>query len=159
MEIINRSRSAIEPQSRVIEESLANFTAYLTNFDAFSQQENDEAQVHLVSTANNLLSEENEADSDVVFEESPTLPAYSLLVTLISDNELILKQSQLLNKVCSWEKKYVQNKPRPHPLEGEQLHFLTDDAGCGNSFIMRLMHQSSTKTLFYKNALLDKPKH
>ena len=54
MDIINRNRSVMEPFSEIVEEALANLTAHLTNLDAFSQQENDEVQAELASTANDL---------------------------------------------------------------------------------------------------------
>ena len=54
MDIINRNRSVMEPFSEIVEEALANLTAHLTNPDAFSQQENDEVQAALASTANEL---------------------------------------------------------------------------------------------------------
>ena len=70
------------------------------------------------STANDLLDQEDETDSTVLFEESSLLPSYTAPV-LMSDNELNSKiqllnkkQRKLFNKVQSWAKKYVQNKSR-----------------------------------------------
>ena len=41
----------------------------------------------------------------------------------------------------------------------EPLHiFLTGDAGCAKSFLMKVMSQSLTKILSYGNVSLDKPK-
>ena len=69
------------------------------------------------------------------------------------------KQHTLFNKVQSWAKKYVRNKSRADRLEHEPLHiFLTGNAGCGKSFLMRVIYQSSTKTLSYGSTLVDKPK-
>ena len=36
--------------------------------------------------------------------------------------------------------------------------FLTGDAGCGKSFLMKVMYQSLTKFFSYGNVSLDKPK-
>ena len=96
MDIINRNRSVMEPYSEIVEEASANLTAHLKNPDAFSQQENDEVQAELASTADDLLDQEDEADSDVLFEESSLLPSYTVPV-LMSDNELNSK-IQLLNQ-------------------------------------------------------------
>ena len=68
MDIINRNRSIMEPFSEIVEEALANLTAHLTNPDAFSQQENDEVQAELASTANDLLDQEDETDSNFFLE-------------------------------------------------------------------------------------------
>ena len=40
----------------------------------------------------------------------------------------------------------------------EPLHiFLTSNAGCGKSFLMKMLYQSLTKILSYGNVSLDKP--
>ena len=125
MDVINRNRSLMEPFSEIVEEALANVTAHLTTSDAFSQQENDEVQAELVSSANDLLDQKDETDSNLLFEEFSLLPSYTGPI-LMSDNELnpekhLLNQKQrkLFNKVQSWSKKYVQNKSRADPLEHE----------------------------------------
>ena len=120
MNIVNRNRLAIEPFIEIVEEALENLTAYLTNPDAFSQQENYENQAKLTSTANDLLDQEDETDSNLLFEESSLLPSYPALI-LMSDNKLNLKynysikSSVLFKNVQSWAKKYVQNKSRADP--------------------------------------------
>ena len=43
------------------------------------------------------------------------------------------------------------------PLEPFHI-FLTGNAGCGKSFLMKVLHQSLTKILSYGNVSLDKPK-
>ena len=165
MDIINRNRFVMEPFSEIVEEVLANLTANLTNPDAFSQQENDEVRAGLASTANDLLNQEDETDSNLLFEESSLLPSYTAPI-LMSDNGLnskiqLLNQKQrkLFNKVQSLAKKYVQNKLTADPLEHEPLHmFLTGNAVCGKSLLMRLIYQSLTKILSYRSILVDKPK-
>ena len=165
MDIINRNRSIMEPFSEIVEEALANLTAHLTSPDAFSQQENDEVQAELASNANDLLDQEDETDSNLLFEESSLLPSYTAPI-LMPHNELSSKiqllnqkQHKLFNKVQSWEKKYVRNKSRADPLEHEPLHiFLKGNAGCGKSFLMRVIYQSLTKTLSYGSTLVEKSK-
>ena len=164
MDIINRNRSVVKPFSEIAEEALTNLSAHLTNPDAFSQQENDKVQAEFAN-ANDLLDQENETDSDLFFEESSLLPPYTAPI-LLSDNELnskvqLLNQNQrkLSNKVQSWAEKYVRNKSRADPLEHELLHiFLTGNAGCGKSFLMRVICQSLAKTLSYGSTLVNKPK-
>ena len=114
MDIINRNRSIMEPFSEIVEEALANLIVHLPNPDAFSQQENDEVQAELASTANDLLDQEDETHSNLLFEESSLLPSYTAPI-LMSDNELnskiqLLNQKQrkLFNKVQTWAKKHVQ---------------------------------------------------
>ena len=165
MDIVNRNRFVTEPFIEIVEEALANLTAHLTNPDAVSQQENDEVRAELASTANDLLDQEDETDSNLLFEESSLLPSYTAPI-LMSDNELnskkqLLNQKQLklFNKIQSWAKKYVQNKLTADPLEYEPLHiFLTGNAVCGKSLLMRLIYQSLTKILSYRSILVDKPK-
>ena len=164
MDIINRNGSVVKPFSEIAEEALANLSAHLANPDAFSQQENDRVQAEFAN-ANDLLDQENETDSDLFFEESSLLPSYTAPI-LMSDNELdskiqLLNQNQrtLSNKVQSWAEKYVRNKSRADPLEHELLHiFLTCNAGCGKSFLMRVIYQSLAKTLSYGSTLVKKPK-
>ena len=86
----------MEPYADIAKQALANLNADLTNLDAFSQQEDDEVQVELASTANDLLDQENETNSDVLFEESLPLLSYTAPI-LVSDNELHSK-IHLLNQ-------------------------------------------------------------
>ena len=86
----------MEPYADITEQVLANLNADLTNPDAFSQQEDDEVQVELTSTANDFLDQENETDSDVLFEEPLPLSSYTAPI-LVSDNELHSK-IHLLNQ-------------------------------------------------------------
>ena len=165
IDIINRKRSIMEPFSEIVEEALANLTAHLTNPDAFSQQENDEVQAELASTANDLLDQEDETHSNLLFEESSLLPSYTAPI-LMSDNELnskiqLLNQKQrkLFNKVQSWQSSMFQNKLRADPLKHEPLHiFLIGNASCRKSLLVRVIYQSVTKLLSYGSTLEDKPK-
>ena len=95
----------------------------MTNPDAFSQQENDEVQAELASTANDLLDQEDETHSNLLFEESSLLPSYTAPI-LMSDNELnskiqLLNQNQrkLFKEVKS--KEVCSNKSKADPLEHE----------------------------------------
>ena len=64
--------------------------------NAFSQKESDKVLAELVLTANDLLDQENETDSDVLFEESSPLPSCTAPILML-DNKLNSK-IQLLNK-------------------------------------------------------------
>ena len=79
MDIINRNRSVMETFREIVEEALANLIAHLTNPDASSQQENDEVQAELTSTANDLLDQEDETESNLLFEEASLLPSYTAI--------------------------------------------------------------------------------
>ena len=134
----------MEPFSEIVEEALANLIVHLPNPDAFSQQENDEVQAELASNANDLLDQEDETDSNLLFEESSLLPSYTAPI-LMPHNELSSK-IQLLNQ-------------KQHKLFNKvQSLFLKGNAGCGKSFLMRVIYQSLTKTLSYGSTLVEKSK-
>ena len=99
MDIINRNRSLMEPFIEIVEEALANVTAHLTTSDAFSQQENDEVQVELVSSANDLLDQKDETDRNLLFEEFSLLLSYTGPI-LMSDNELNPKKTFTQSKAA-----------------------------------------------------------
>ena len=75
---------------------MANLNTYLPYLNAFSQKENDKVLAELVMTANDLLDQENETNSDVLFEESSPFPSCTAPILML-DNELNSK-IQLLNK-------------------------------------------------------------
>ena len=58
--------------------------------------------------------------------------------------------------VQSWEKKSIKTKLMPDVQPLERLHiFLTGNAGCDKSFLMKVLYQSLTKILSYENVLSD----
>ena len=94
----------------------------------------------------------------MLLEETPFIGNYSTPI-LIPDDELNCKirslnyeQRKLFDIVQGWAKHYVKSK-------SFSLHILlTSDAGCGKSFLMKVMYQSLTKIFSYRNMSLDKPK-
>ena len=87
------------------------------------------------------------------------LPLYQLSELDAMIRSLNEKQRQLFNILQSWAKERVKNKPVLYRLIIEPLHiFLTGNAGCGKSFLMKVIHQALTKTLFYGNSSVDKTK-
>ena len=83
------------------------------------------------------------------------MPDYELNAMIRSLNH---KQRTLFNIVHSWAKQYVKSSVLS--LQNlEPFHiFLTGNAGCGKSFLMKVLYQSLTKTLSYGNMSVDKPK-
>ena len=79
-------------------------------------------------------------------------------------NELIRKlnieQKNAFDKIHEWTKSYIQNMSLGSAKSYiEPLHvFLTGNAGCGKSFLMKIIYQAVTKALSYENSTLDKPK-
>ena len=71
------------------------------------------------------------------------------------------KQCQLFNNVHSWAKNVLKIQSlNPHTFEKtKRLHiFLTGNAGCGKSFLMKVIYQPLTKTLSYGAVVIKKPK-
>ena len=153
----------MEPYSDMVEEALSNLHSQLVNPAPFGQQENHDIQAEL---NDNLLDYiENHSDDEAVFlDDISSLPAYTT-PTLMPDCELNAmirslnyKQRTLFNIVHSWAKQYVKSSVLS--LQNlEPFHiFLTGNAGCGKSFLMKVLYQSLTKTLSYGNVSVDKPK-
>ena len=88
---------------------------------------------------------------------SPTLiPDIGLNAMIRSLNH---RQRALYNIVHSWAKQCIKSNLASTLVNMEPLRiFLTGNAGCGKSFLMKVLYQSLTKTLSYGNVSLDKPK-
>lgn len=165
MDIINRNKSIMKPFGEIVEQALLILHTHVVNANLFSQQENDEVVAKLSATGSSLVEhDENLTDDATIFEESSSLPTYTVLV-LMPDSELDAKirslnkkQRQLFNILQSCAKQHVKNKSVSYPSVIKPLHiFLTGDAGCGKSFLMKVIYQALTKTLSYRNSLVDKP--
>ena len=162
LDVINRNKSNMEPYCEVVDQALSNLTLEVTNPDAFSRQENDEVQQELANVATDLLLDEPVADDAVIFDDV-SIPAYTAPVIMpdIELNSMIrslnVKQRKLFDIVQSWAKTYVKNMSVQLQLPIEPLHiFLTGNAGCGKSFLMKLLYHSLTKTFACAN--VEKPK-
>ena len=84
------------------------------------------------------------------------MPDYELNAMIRSLNH---KQRTLFNIVHSWAKQYVKSRSALSRQNLEPLYiFLTGNAGCGKSFLMKVLYQSLTKTLSYGSVSVDKPK-
>ena len=109
--------------------------------------------------------DENLTDDATIFEESSSLPTYVVPV-LMPGSELNVKirsfnekQQQLFNILQSWTKQHIKNKSVSYPSITEPLHiFLSGDAGCGLSFLTKVIYQALTKTLSYGISSVDKTK-
>ena len=164
LNVINRNNSVMEPYSDMVEEALSNFRSQLLNPDPFGQQENHDVQAEL---NDNLVDDiENHSDDKAVFlDDTSSLPT-NTTPTLMPDCELNAmisslnhKQRTLFNTVHSCAIQYVKSRSALSRQNLEPLYiFLTGNAGCGKSFLMKVLYQSLTKTLSYGNMSVDKPK-
>ena len=101
----------------------------------------------------------------MLLEDTPIIASYTT-PTLIPDDELNCKirffsyeQNKLFDTVQGWEKCYVKSKSFSPLTVVDILHnFLTGAPGCGKPFSMKVMYQSLTKILSYRNVSVDKPK-
>ena len=163
MKIVSRNKRIIEPYGGMIEHaSFSKLLSHLTNPDAFSQQENDQVEEERATVANDMF---DEHDTVVTLEENFPIPAYTAPI-LMSDDELTFmirylncQQYELFHIDQSWAKQYVKTKSLSNQFVLEPLKiFLTRDAGCGKSFLMKFVYTALTKTLSYQIASIEKPK-
>ena len=166
MDIINRNKTIMEPFGEIVDQALSNLRSDVTNPDSFSQHENDEVQAEVAAVINDMLEDESfTADAVLLDDSSLNIPSYTAPV-LIPDNEisskirsLNRKQRELFDMLQTWAKKSIKIILMSDAQPLEPLHiFLTGNAGCGKSFLMKVLHQSLTKILSYGNVSLDKPK-
>ena len=65
----------------------------------------------------------------------------------------------IVNTVLTWAKKNIKNKSACNLSTLKPLHiFLTGNAGCGKSFLMKVIYQTLTKIFSYGSVSVDKPK-
>ena len=68
------------------------------------------------------------------------------------------KQREVFDIVHEWAKHSVKNLSSVSTSVIETLHiFVTGNAGCGKSFLTKVLYHSLTKTFSYRNPELDKP--
>ena len=145
----------MEPYGDMVEKALLNLHCEVVTPDPFGQQENDDL----------LEDDESISDGPSFTSDTSNLPMYTS-PTLIPDIELNAmmrslnhRQRALYNIVHSWAKQCIKSNLASTLVNMEPLQiFLTGNAGCGKSFLMKVLYQSLTKTLSYGNISLDKPK-
>ena len=168
IDIINRNKPTIEPFSELVDQALLSVHSDIQSHDAFSQQENDDVYEQMSSTVDSFLdNSEDPTESAAVLDEAVYAPVYSG-PSLMPDSELNSnvpkrnqKQRQLFDIVHSWAKNVLKSRSlNPNTSEKiKPLHvFLTGNAGCGKSFLMKVIYQSLTKTLSYGDVVIEKPK-
>jgi len=98
---------------------------------------------------------------------SQTVPPPNLNAPVLASDDdinssirsLNLKQRFVFNIIHGWSRRYIKNMNSVLPVVVEPLHiFLTGNAGCGKSFLTKVVYQALTKTLSYRNSSLEKPK-
>ena len=158
----------MEPFRELVDQALLSVHSDIHSDDAFSQQENHEVYEQMSSTFHSLLdNSEDPTEGAAVLDEAVYAPVYSG-PSLTSDSEfnsnvrkLNQKQRQLFDVVHSWAKNVLKSQSlNPHTFEKTKpLHvFLTGNAGCGKSFLMKVIYQSLTKTLSHGDVVIEKPK-
>ena len=133
--------------------------------DSFSRQENDEVQAELAVVINDALENESFTDDAVLLDDTLNMPSYTATV-LISYSQISSKirsqnqkQHEPFDMVQNWAEKSIIIKSISYAQPLETLHiFLAGNAGCGKSFLMKVLYQSLTKILSYGIVSLDKPK-
>ena len=69
------------------------------------------------------------------------------------------KQRNIFDLVHGWAKKSVKKLSSLAPIAIEPLHiFLTGNAGCGKSFLTKVLYQSLSEAFSYRNSELEKAK-
>ena len=109
LDIININKQIFEPYGDLVDSALLNLrTNLIRNRDAFSQQEDDEVEEQLLTTANNLESEDP-TNGAVILGDVYTVPTN--IPVVISDNELNAKirslnrkQREYFDIVYNWAK-------------------------------------------------------
>ena len=163
--IVNENKKLMEPYGDMVEKALLNLHCEVVTPDPFGQQENDDLQDELNNENNFLEDDESISDGPIFTSDTSNLRMYTS-PTLISDinlnamiRSLNQRQRALYNMVHSWAKQCIKSNLGSTLVNMEPLHiFLTGNAGCGKSFLMKVLYQSLNKTLSYGNVSLDKPK-
>ena len=162
IDIVNRNKQIFEPYGDLVDSALLNLrTSH--HRDAFSQQENDEVEEQLITTANDLESENPNNDA-VILGDIHAVPTNTPVV--ISDDELNAKirslnqkQRECFDIVYNWAKNFVKHLSTVSQDIVQPLHiFITGGAGTGKSHLIKTIYHSLTKTLSYRAMSLDKPK-
>ena len=102
----------------------------------------------------------------VVFDSEIICAPYNNITTSQMDlmpnvdiKSLNVKQTQIMEVVNKWARSYVNNLSSEQRTEIKPLHtFITGDAGCGKSDLIRTIHASMSNTLSYRSAYTEKTK-
>ena len=132
--------------------------------DTFLEQENDETEFEIREAVDSLPQNEDPAEKTVLLEDMSQIQ--STRPVLIQDEELNSKIRSLNDKqrksfdlAHGWAKKSLNNLSSLAPTAIDPLHiFLTGNAGCGKSFLTKVLYQSLSKTFSYRNSELEKAK-
>ena len=165
--IINRNKATMEPFSELVDQALLSVHSDIHSYDAFSQQENDEVYEQMSYSVDSLLdNSEDPAEGAALLDEKVYAPVYSGL-SLMPDSELNSnvrklnqKQHQLFDIVHIWAINVLKSRSlNPHTFEKiKPLHvFFTENAGYGQSFLMKVIYQLLRKTLSYGDVVIEKP--
>ena len=165
LNVVNQNKLVMEPFSDFVAAALANVSQCAKNrHDTFLEQENDETEIEIREPVNSLLVNEEPAEEAVLLEDMSQIQ--SPRPVLIQDEGLNSKirslndkQRKIFDMVHGWAKKSVKKFPSLTPTAIDPPHiFLTGNAGCGKSFLTKVLYQSLSKTFSYRNSELEKAK-
>ena len=124
----------------------------LLNIDAYAQQENDE----VIAQINTAIDDEEIVQTE---EQKPNdLPPATFATTIVSDDELNNQisslnsnQREIFDVVYTWAKTFMQHSKEHSINTVKPLYiFLSGNAGCGKSYLLKCMHQALSKILSRK---------
>ena len=144
--LVHRNNKIMEPFSEFVDAAFLNISEYVRNRqDPFSQQENEDIEDEIRETVDGILVNEDPAEDAMPLESA--FQTQNTRSILIQDEELNSKirslnekQREIFNLVHDWSKKCVKNLSSSAPAPVDPLHiFLTGNAGCGKSFLVKLL--------------------
>ena len=162
---VNQNKLVMEPFSDFVDAALANVSQCTKNrHDTFLEQEKDKTEIEIREAVDSLLENEDPVEEAVLLEDISQIQ--STRPVLIQDEELNSKIRSLNDKqrksfdlAHGWAKKSLNNLSSLAPTAIDPLHtFLTGNAGCGKSFLTKVLYQSLSKTFSYRNSELEKAK-
>lgn len=129
----------------------------------YLQQENDSVEQELLNTLDELV-DENPSEDAVVFDEAVDMSRADPI--LLSDDELNCKirslnydQRKIFDVIYNWAVNKLKYLNTLSPINIAPLHiFLTGNAGCGKSFLTRVIYHSLSKLFSYKTKNVENPK-
>ena len=164
LHIVNENKLRFEPFSDLVDTALCNLHENVSNNrDSYAQQENDEVDSIIQTTAQLLDAEEQ--DDSVIFDDD-NIPGIlpKNVIPVMSDDEinrnirsLNVNQHMIFEVIKKWSRDHTKNLGSICPTVVEPIYlFITGDGGCGKSHLAKTVYQALTKTLSYHAGEPDK---
>ena len=138
MRVVNENKIKTEPYSELVDEALSNLRSNLShNQDSYAQQENDEVK-HLLETADQLASEENEEEISLFGNDDTSSSSTMSRPLLMNEDEINAKvctlnsiQKQAFDVVINWVRNIIKYLSSIQQKVVDLVHlFLTGNGGC-----------------------------